>query len=105
MPDAAEPEGVAKRDYTPGAFDAARRALTTDFVLHDAGPASDWVDPVCSLGLGLFLAYAAAKLSTDALHLALAGVPPQCATSSAAFPPSRMSMTCTSGPSARPTWN
>ena len=30
------------RDYTPRAFDAVRRALTIDFVLHDAGPASDW---------------------------------------------------------------
>ena len=35
-----------------------------------------WVDPVCSLGLGLFLACAAARLLNEALHLALAGVPP-----------------------------
>lgn len=41
-PDAAAPQGVAMRDYTPRAFDAGRRALTIDFVLHEAGPASDW---------------------------------------------------------------
>jgi len=35
-----------------------------------------WVDPLCSLGLSLFLAYAAARLLSEALHLALAGVPP-----------------------------
>ncbi len=41
-PDAGTPQGVAMRDYTPRAFDAVRGALTIDFVLHDAGPASDW---------------------------------------------------------------
>ena len=40
--DATAPQGVAMRDYTPRAFDAVRHALTIDFVLHDAGPASDW---------------------------------------------------------------
>ena len=41
-PDPASPQGVAMRDYTPRAFDIAGRALTIDFVLHEAGPASDW---------------------------------------------------------------
>jgi len=41
-PDAGTQQGVAMRDYTPRAFDAVRGALTIDFVLHDAGPASDW---------------------------------------------------------------
>ena len=36
-----------------------------------------WVDPLCSLGLSLFLAFAAAKVLSYALHLSLAGVPPQ----------------------------
>ena len=35
-----------------------------------------WIDPLCSPGLSLFLAFAAAKLLGEALHLALAGVPP-----------------------------
>ncbi len=30
------------RDYTPRRFDAARRELTIDFVLHGDGPASGW---------------------------------------------------------------
>ncbi len=34
------------------------------------------VDPLCSLGLSLFLAIPAGKLLGEALHLALAGVPP-----------------------------
>lgn len=34
--------GVARRDYTPRGFDAARRELVIDFVLHAHGPASDW---------------------------------------------------------------
>jgi NADPH-dependent ferric siderophore reductase len=42
VPDATAPQGVAMRDYTPRAFDAERNALTMDFVLHEAGPASDW---------------------------------------------------------------
>ncbi len=42
VPDPAAPNGAAMRDYTPRAFDAARRTLTIDFVLHEAGPASDW---------------------------------------------------------------
>jgi len=37
-----EANGVARRDYTPRAFDAARKALTLDFALHEAGPATDW---------------------------------------------------------------
>lgn len=32
----------AARDYTPRAFDLARRTLTLDFVLHGEGPASSW---------------------------------------------------------------
>ena len=35
-----------------------------------------WVDPLCSLGLSLVLAGAAARVSGDVLHQALAGVPP-----------------------------
>ncbi len=35
-----------------------------------------WVDPLCSLGLSRFLAIPAAELLGEALHLALAGVPP-----------------------------
>ena len=42
IPDAKSPQGIAMRDYTPRAFDAGRNALTIDFVLHEAGPASDW---------------------------------------------------------------
>lgn len=30
------------RDYTPRRFDADRNELVIDFVLHDAGPVSDW---------------------------------------------------------------
>jgi NADPH-dependent ferric siderophore reductase len=30
------------RDYTPRHYDAARRELTLDFILHDAGPATAW---------------------------------------------------------------
>jgi NADPH-dependent ferric siderophore reductase len=36
------PTGSVMRDYTPRAFDAARNALTIDFALHDAGPATAW---------------------------------------------------------------
>jgi NADPH-dependent ferric siderophore reductase len=39
------PEGVprpAARDYTPRRYDAAANALTLEFVLHDAGPATAW---------------------------------------------------------------
>jgi NADPH-dependent ferric siderophore reductase len=32
----------ARRDYTPRAFDAARRELTIEFALHGHGPASEW---------------------------------------------------------------
>jgi NADPH-dependent ferric siderophore reductase len=35
-------EGVVGRDYTPRAFDRAARTLSIDFVLHDAGPATQW---------------------------------------------------------------
>ncbi len=31
-----------KRDYTPRHFDAAKRTLTLDFAVHDAGPATRW---------------------------------------------------------------
>lgn len=30
------------RDYTPRRFDAERNELVIDFVIHDAGPVSDW---------------------------------------------------------------
>lgn len=39
------PEGAPRpvsRDYTPRRYDAARRELDIDFVLHGAGVASDW---------------------------------------------------------------
>lgn len=39
------PDGDAPavmRDYTPRRFDAARNELTIDFVLHQAGPATEW---------------------------------------------------------------
>lgn len=42
FPDASEPSGEAMRDYTPRRFDAARRRLTIDFALHEAGPATQW---------------------------------------------------------------
>jgi len=42
VPDPASPQGVTMRDYTPRAFDAAACALTIDFALHDAGPATQW---------------------------------------------------------------
>jgi NADPH-dependent ferric siderophore reductase len=35
-------EGPVARDYTPRAFDTARRELTLDFALHGEGPAVDW---------------------------------------------------------------
>ena len=35
-------EEVCKRDYTPRAFDPAKGALTIDFALHEAGPATAW---------------------------------------------------------------
>jgi NADPH-dependent ferric siderophore reductase len=41
-PPAAEGERGLSRTYTPRHFDAARRELTVDFVLHGAGPASTW---------------------------------------------------------------
>ncbi|MGO4855098.1 siderophore-interacting protein [Phaeovulum sp. W22_SRMD_FR3] len=37
--DGGEPE---KRDYTPRRFDRAKQALTLDFALHEAGPATEW---------------------------------------------------------------
>jgi len=52
------PEGVkrpAARDYTPRRYDAAANALTLDFVLHDAGPATAWAaqaQPGHFLGVG-----------------------------------------------------
>ncbi len=42
VPDPASQGGLAKRDYTPRAFDAAGNRLTIDFALHDAGPATAW---------------------------------------------------------------
>lgn len=36
------PEGLVGRDYTPRRYDAATHALTIDFALHDAGPATAW---------------------------------------------------------------
>jgi NADPH-dependent ferric siderophore reductase len=41
-PPAAEGERALSRTYTPRHFDAARRELTVDFVLHGEGPASTW---------------------------------------------------------------
>lgn len=39
----AGPDGVEeRRDYTPRRFDAARRELTLDFALHEAGSATLW---------------------------------------------------------------
>jgi NADPH-dependent ferric siderophore reductase len=41
------PEGAprpAARDYTPRRYDAARRELVIDFVLHGDGPASTWAE-------------------------------------------------------------
>lgn len=36
------------RDYTPRRFDADRSELTIDFVLHEAGPVSDWARTAAS---------------------------------------------------------
>ncbi len=41
-PPAAAGERGLSRTYTPRHFDAARRELTVDFVLHGEGPASSW---------------------------------------------------------------
>ncbi|MBC9904183.1 MULTISPECIES: siderophore-interacting protein [Achromobacter] len=52
------PEGAPKpaaRDYTPRFFDAARKELVIDFVLHGDGPASTWAEqaePGQQLGIG-----------------------------------------------------
>ncbi len=45
VPDPASPGGVAMRDYTPRAWDAAGETLTIDFAVHEAGPAT-----ACALG-------------------------------------------------------
>ncbi|MBF7688983.1 siderophore-interacting protein [Acinetobacter rathckeae] len=37
------------RDYTPRAFDPQQKTLCIDFVLHEAGPATDWAKH-CQLG-------------------------------------------------------
>lgn len=45
----------AARDYTPRRFDAARKELVIDFVLHGDGPASTWAEqarPGQQLGIG-----------------------------------------------------
>ena len=34
--------GEARRDYTPRAFDTARRELVIEFALHGDGPATRW---------------------------------------------------------------
>jgi len=39
-PEGAPPQTM--RDYTPRRFDAERNELVIDFVIHDAGPVSDW---------------------------------------------------------------
>jgi NADPH-dependent ferric siderophore reductase len=39
---AAEGAEPARRDYTPRRFDTAARELDIDFVLHSAGPATEW---------------------------------------------------------------
>lgn len=44
--------GVAMRDFTPRAFDAAQGSIVIDFALHDAGPATEWAR-VASVGDGL----------------------------------------------------
>lgn len=52
------PEGAprpATRDYTPRAFDPAKRELVVDFVIHGEGPASNWAAqarPGQTLGVG-----------------------------------------------------
>jgi NADPH-dependent ferric siderophore reductase len=38
----ASTDDVCMRDYTPRKFDAARKTLTIDFALHQAGPATSW---------------------------------------------------------------
>lgn len=42
LPDPANPGQQVMRDYTPRAFDAARKILTIDFAVHEAGPATAW---------------------------------------------------------------
>jgi NADPH-dependent ferric siderophore reductase len=42
LPDPENPGRQVMRDYTPRAFDAAKKILTIDFALHDAGPATAW---------------------------------------------------------------
>jgi NADPH-dependent ferric siderophore reductase len=42
LPDPANAGQQVMRDYTPRAFDAARKTLTIDFAVHDAGPATTW---------------------------------------------------------------
>ena len=42
LPDASSASGVCLRDYTPRRFDAGKHALTIDFAMHEAGPATAW---------------------------------------------------------------
>lgn len=42
MVDGGESGELARRDYTPRRFDAARRELTIEFALHGDGPAANW---------------------------------------------------------------
>lgn len=40
-------DAAVMRDYTPRRFDAVRNELTVDFVLHQAGPATEWARNAC----------------------------------------------------------
>jgi NADPH-dependent ferric siderophore reductase len=56
LPDASSASGVCLRDYTPRRFDAGKHALTIDFAMHEAGPATAWARkavPGDTLGRGL----------------------------------------------------
>ncbi len=53
--DAANPERPVTRTYTPRRFDPATKELVVDFVLHGAGPASEWAEQA-SVGQALVIA-------------------------------------------------